>query len=427
MRLERAEQNMTYSEKMLEALHNENLAEAQLMLIEALRNDNDDLLADLGEELLSLGFLEEAKRVFLHLIDLYPDAQGLNLPLAEIAIENNQIDEAFELLENVSKENESYVQSLLVSADLYQVIGIPEVSEAKLKEAQNILPDEPLIVFALAELYFVNNQFIEAVECYQKLIEKNVLIVSSVSIYERIGSSYSMIGEFETSIPFLEKALDEEQTDDRLFQLAFTYLQLKENQKAIALLQQLRALNPHYQSLYISLAEVLQEEEEVEQAREVLAEGIKENPYQIELYHLASENAYRLHDVVAAENFLKQGLELGDRKDETLLTLSNLYVDEERYEEVIATVALMEEQDHPYASWNLAHSYHVLEEFDLAKVHFEQAYQELKHEPDFLKEYGIFLREEGRLLEAKSMLEHYLHHEPGDPEIQSLIDAIEEE
>ena len=418
---------MTYSEKMLNELHNENLAEAQLMLIEALRNDSDDLLADLGEELLSLGFLEEAEKVFLHLLELYPDAQGLNLPLAEIAIENNKIDEAFELLEKISKENESYVQSLLVSADLYQVIGIPEVSEAKLKEAQKRLPNEPLILFALAELYFVNNQFTKAIECYQKLVEENVLTISAVSIYERLGSCFSMNGDFEKAIPFLEKALNEEQTDDRLFQLAFTYLQLKENQKAIALLQQLRALNPHYQSLYISLAEALQEEEEIAQAKEVLAEGLKENPYQIELYHLASENAYRLHDVLAAENLLKQGLEIGDRKDETLLTLSNLYVNEGRHEDAIAAIEKMEEQGHPYAEWNLAHSYNELEEFDLAKIHYEQAYQELGHEPDFLKEYGIFLREEGRLAEAKNILEHYLHHEPGDPEIQSLIDAIEEE
>ena len=418
---------MTYSEKVLEALHNENLAEAQLMLLETLRNDQEDLLVDLGEELLSLGFLDEAKRVFVHLLELYPDAQELNLPLAEIAIENNQIDDAFELLEKVSKENDSYVQSLLISADLYQVIGIPEVSEAKLKEAQIILPDESLILFALAELYFVNNQFTKAIECYQRLVEENVLTISAVSIYERLGTCFSRIGEFETAVPFLEKALKEEQTDDRLFQLAFTYLQLKENQKAIALFQQLRFLNPQYQSLYISLAEALQEEEELEQVKEVLAEGIKENPYQIELYHLASENAYRLQDSLTAEKLLKQGLEIGERADETLLTLSNLYVNEERYEEAISVIEQMEEKGHPYAQWNLAQSYNALEDFELANVHFEQAYQELAHEPDFLKEYGIFLREEGRLIEAKTILEHYLHHEPGDNEIQSLLDAIEEE
>ncbi len=32
----------------------------------------------------------------------------------------------------------------------------------------------------------------------------------------------------------------------------------------------------------------------VEEAQTVLEEGIKENPYQVELYHLTSENAFRL-------------------------------------------------------------------------------------------------------------------------------------
>ncbi|MDA9470285.1 tetratricopeptide repeat protein [Enterococcus sp. 5H] len=416
----------TYSEKMLHALHDEDLAQAQLFLQEAIRKDDDDTLADLGEELLSLGFLEEAKEVFEHLVELFPNVDGLNIPLAEIAIENNLVDEAFAYLEKVSKESDSYVQSLLVTADLYQVIGIPEVSEAKLKEAQRILPDEPLIQFALGELYFVNGQFREAAEMYQELLEAQVTEISSVSMNERIGSSFSMLGEFEEAIPFLEKAINEDQTDDRLFQLAFTYLQLHENQKAIALLQQLKALNPHYQSLYLSLGEALQEEEQLEEAREVLAEGIKENPFQVDLYQLASENAYRLHDTAQAEVLLKQALELGEKADETRLTLSNLYLNEQRFDEVIETVKQMEEQGHPYGEWNLAHAYNELEEFDLAKVHFEQAYQELSHEPEFLKEYAVFLREEGQLEKAKELLTHYLQHEPGDNEAQSLLDDIEE-
>lgn len=69
------------------------------------------------------------------------------------------IDLAFEYLEKVDKQSDYYPQSLLAIADLYQVIGIPEVSEAKLKEAAGLLPDEPLIQFALAELYFSVDQF----------------------------------------------------------------------------------------------------------------------------------------------------------------------------------------------------------------------------------------------------------------------------
>ncbi|EOL44319.1 tetratricopeptide repeat protein [Enterococcus caccae] len=416
----------TYSEKMLHALHDEDLAQAQLMLAEAIRKDDDDTLVELGEELLSLGFLEEAKLVFEHLLMIFPDADGLNIPLAEIAIENNLIDDAFVYLEKVSKESDSYVQSLLVTADLYQVIGIPEVSEAKLKEAQRLMPEEQLIHFALGELYFSNGQFQEASASYQELLEGGVTEISNVSINERVGSSQSMLGDFEEAIPFLENALEEGQTDDRLFQLAFTYLQLHENQKAIALLQQLRALNPHYQSLYLSLGEALQEEEQLEEARTILAEGIKENPFQVDLYQLASENAYRLHDTEKAESLLKEALALGEKTDETRLTLSNLYLNENRFDEVIDIVQQMEEQGHPYGEWNLAHAYNELEEYDLAKVHYEQAYQELSHEPEFLKEYAVFLREEGQIEKAKELLRHYLQHEPGDNEAQSLLDDIEE-
>ncbi|MFV0560874.1 MAG: tetratricopeptide repeat protein [Enterococcus sp.] len=416
----------TYSEKMLQALSNEDLAEAQLMLTKAMKEDPADVLSELGEQLLSLGFLEEAKSIFEKLVKDFPETDGLNIPLAEIAIENDQIDEAFEYLEKIAKESDYYPQALLATADLYQVIGIPEVSEAKLKEAANLLPDEPLIQFALAELYFSVNRFKEAATIYETLINSDIEELSNVSMQERLGNALSMQGEFEAAIAPLEKALEEEVTDDRLFHLAFTHLQLKNNQEAINYLQQLRTLNPRYQSLYLYLGQALQEEEQIEEAQQVLEEGIKENPYQVELYHLASENAYRLHDKQQSEALLLQALELGDKRDETLLTLSNLYLNDERYEDVVDAVNQMDETENPYAQWNLAHAYNALEDFAVAAAHYEQAARELQNEPDFLKEYAYFLREEGKLAETRALLERYLHQVPGDMEVLSLLEDLSE-
>ncbi|MGK0551738.1 tetratricopeptide repeat protein [Enterococcus faecalis] len=417
---------MSYSKKMVEALQAENLVQAKLDFADALKYDDPDTLADLGETLLSLGFLEEAQQIFQHLLEQFPDAEGLNIPLAEIAIENNEIDEAFIYLEKITPTSDSYIQSLLVSADLYQVLDFPEVSEAKLKEAATLAPEEPLIQFALAELYFATGNFVEAIPNYQALLVSGADVIATASIDERLGSSFSMLGDFEAAIPYLEKAVAKEQTDDRLFQLAFTYLQLHDNQKAIALFQQLQALNPHYQSLYLYLAEALQEEEQLEAAREVAATGLKENPYQVELYQFAAENAYRLHDSAKAEALLLQALELGEKTDETRLTLSNLYLTDERFEDSITILEGMEESSHPYAEWNLAKAYNELEEFEVAKVHFEQAYQDLAHEPEFLKEYALFLREEGQLAQARDLLIHYLQHEPGDLDMQAVLADIEE-
>jgi tetratricopeptide (TPR) repeat protein len=98
------------------------------------------------------------------------------LSLAEIAMENDQIDEAFDYLDRISSESPFYPRALLISADLYQLIGIPEVSEAKLVEAQKLLPQESLIRFALAELYFqqigIKKQLPFIKSCSKKILPK---------------------------------------------------------------------------------------------------------------------------------------------------------------------------------------------------------------------------------------------------------------
>lgn len=417
---------MTHSEKMLNALDQEDLAQSQRELAQALREDTPDVLAELGEDLLSLGFLEEAKEVFENLQKRFPDVLDMNLPLAEIAIDNNDTDEALELLEEIKKDNELYPQALLILADLYQVLGMDEVSEAKLKEAARILPGEPLIEFALAELYFSINKLNEAQFIYRHLLENGETTINNISLQERLGTTLSLQGEFEEAVEYLEAALEEGHTDERLFQLAFVYRQLKDNDRVIFYLQELRQQNPHYRAIYLPLAESLQEEEQLEEAQQVIEEGIHQDPFQVDQLHFAAENSYRLHDIKKAEDFLFQALALDEKKDETLLTLSNLYLNEERFEEVIKTVDQMEEKDNPYALWNLAHAYNELEEFEQAASYYDQAAKELEHQVDFMKEYGIFLREEGRLKEAKHYLEHYLEHEPGDMEVTSILEDLSE-
>ena len=418
---------MTHSEKMLLALEQEDLAQAQIELNEALRKDQSELLMELGEVLFSMGFLEETQSIYETLIKRLPENEAdFLLPLAEIAIENDDIEAAFAYLEKIQPNSENYPSALLITADIYQVLGIPEVSEAKLKEAEKILPEEPLITFALAELYFSNQQWSKAHEQYQKLLALKMEEVAGVALVERIGNLLSMQGDFEASIPYLEAAVEKKETPDNLFQLAFVQLQLKENEKAIEALDKIRQLDPQYQAVYLYLAEALQAEERLEEAQAVIEEGLKENPYQVDFYHFASENSYRLHDSKKAEQYLIDALKTGEKEDETLLILSNLYLSEELYEEAIEAVEAMENTDQPYALWNLAQAYYQLEEFEQAAKFYAEASFSLQDEADFLKEYGLFLREEGRLREASEYLVNYLNLEPGDLEVLSILEDLQE-
>lgn len=414
----------SYSEKMLAALEAEELTEANRLFEQALKQDEPEMLASLAIELQTLGFLEEAKRIYQQLSAEFPEEDSFYLYLGEIAIEYDEIDQAFEYLEKIQPESDNYVESLLITADLYQVLGIPEVSEAKLLQAKNAAPEEPLIVFALAELHFSNNQLGEAVDEYGQLQNQGYDQIANVSINERLGTAYSLLGAFEEALPFLEQALEEDRTADRLFQIGFTYYQLHDYQRAMIYLQEVIALEPTYQSAYYYLADSMKEEELLEEAFETAEEGIKENPFQVELLHLASEVVYRLKDSQKAEELLLKALELGEKTDETLLTLSNLYLNEDQPEQSIEMVERMDEQDNPYAEWNLAQAYNEIEEFAQAKQHYQQAYEELSHEPEFLKEYGIFLREEGLIDQAKQVLSAYLEIEPGDLDVVSLLEDL---
>ncbi|MDT2738651.1 tetratricopeptide repeat protein [Enterococcus canintestini] len=414
----------SYSEQMLEALENEDLVSANLAFNQALAKDDDSQLHELAQYLLQIGFLEESEQTFLHLLEKYPNNEELYLGLAEVAIENDNSDQALNFIEKVPKNSDYYVQALLLAADLYQMIGIPEVSEAKLTEAAKILPDEPLIQFALAELFFTTERFGEAATIYQILLNSNITEMADILLEERLGTALSMEGQFEEAVLHLRRALETQVTDDRLFQIAFVYRQLKENEQVIQYLEQLRSLNPQYQSLYLYLAEAMQDEEQLEEAQEVIEAGIKENPFNVDFYQFASENVYRLHDDKKAEEYLQKALETGDKLDQTLFMLSNLYLKQEEYEAVITTIDQMENPDDAYAQWNLAQAYNQLEDFSQAAIHYEKANIELHHEPEFMKEYGIFLREEGQIQAAKELLEHYLAHEPGDLEVQSILEAL---
>ncbi|MBP1040604.1 tetratricopeptide repeat protein [Vagococcus sp. BWB3-3] len=412
----------SYSEQMLNAISDNDLIEAQLKFEEALRSDAPDILAQLGEQLLGAGFLEEATTVFKQLLEAYPEELGLNIPLAEIAIENGEMEVAFDCLENIPNDHPSYVESLLVIADMYQMMGVPEVSEKKIKEAQQLMPGEPILILALAELYYASDKFVEAIAIYESLLAKEASEELEINLYERLGSSLSMIGEFEEAIPYLEHALEDEQTDQRLFLLGVTYIQLGEREKAISLLQQLQVLNPSFEAVYLPLASALLDEELLEEAEQVMAEGLKQNPYGIDLYHLASDNAYRLGKIAEAEEYMRKAVNLEEDKEFSLIKLSNILLADERFEEVVETLAGLENSNQPHANWSLAQAYNELEEFKLAAENYDKAAEALGHEADFLKDYGLFLRAEGRTAEAKRILTHYLEHAPGDLEIYQFLE-----
>lgn len=409
---------MNNSEKMVASLQKQDLAHANKYFERALTNDTEEELLELADYLESIGFFPQAKRIYETLAPHYPEAY---ISLAQIASEDGQVEEAFAYLEEITSDSDWYVTALLVKADLYQMEGLPDVAREKLAEAKQ-LTDEPLVTFGLAEIDFELGNFKQAIKEYASLDNRIIYEQTGVSTYQRIGVSYASLGKFEAAIEFLEKALEIEYDDTVAFELATILYDQKEYQKANLYFKQIDTISPEFEGYEYGYALSLHAEHQTEEALRLTQQGLSKNPFDTRLLLLASQLSYELHDERKAEDYLLKAKDNAEDLEEIALRLSNLYLEQERFDEVLK----FEEQDidNVLTKWNIARAYQALEQTTAALERYRLLLSDLKENPEFLEQYIYLLREMGDFEEAKHQAEHYLHLVPDDVEMQELYNSL---
>ncbi|HFX4112768.1 TPA: hypothetical protein ACIEJ7_000609 [Streptococcus pyogenes] len=409
---------MLNSEKMIASLDQQDLAHAEKYFQKALKEDDADSLIALGEYLESIGFLPHAKRIYLQLADDYPE---LNINLAQIAAEDDAIEEAFLYLDKVSKDSPNYLSALLVMADLYDLEGLTEVAREKLLQAVAI-SSEPLVIFGLAEIDMSLQYFKEAIDYYAQLDNRQILELTGISTYQRIGRAYASLGKFEAAIEFLEKAVAIEYEDETVFELATLMYDQENYQKANLYFKQLETINPDYPGYEYGYALSLHEEHKTSEALRLVQQGLRKNAFNSQLLLLASQLSYELHDRQNAENYLLQAKEVAVDDEEILMRLVTLYFDAERFEEVIALNR--ETIDNVLTKWTIAKAYHALEQEEVALALYNEISADLAENPEFLQDYAYLLREFGQFHKAIQMATAYLRQVPDDVNMQDFLDHI---
>ncbi|MCU9534246.1 tetratricopeptide repeat protein [Streptococcus sp. CSL10205-OR2] len=407
---------MTNSEKMLEAIENKNLEGADYYFNQALLHDSDDMLLSLAEYLESIGFYPQAKAIYLKLKAYYPE---VNINLAQIVAEEGDIETAFLYLDEISKTSEHYLSALLVMADLYDLEGLTDVAREKLVEASQ-LSQEPLIVFGLAEIELSLEHYQEAINEYAKLNHQEILALTGISTYQRIGKSYASLGKYEVAIEFLEKSLEFDYSEDTIFELATILYQQQEYQKANIYFKQLDNLSSEFAGYEYVYALSLHEEDQIQEALKVAQQGLSKNEFDSQLLLLASQLSYENHDIKAAEAYLLSAQQIVEDKEEVFLRLTTLYLEEKRYEDVIALSK--ESIDNVLTRWNIAKAYHALEDEEKTIASYEELVNDLKTNPEFLKDYFYVLREYGDNEKMRRIGENYLKLVPDNLEIVHLLE-----
>ena len=409
---------MNNSQQMLLALEEQDLTKAEHYFVKALENDPSDLLYELATYLEGIGFYPQAKEIYLKIVEDFPE---VHLNLATIASEDGQIEEAFAYLEEIQADSDWYISALALKADLYQMEGLTDVAREKLLEALTYSED-PLLILGLAELDSELENYQEAIQGYAQLDNRSIYEQTGISTYQRIGFAYAQLGKFETATEFLEKALELEYDDLTAFELASLYFDQEEYQKAVLYFKQIDTISPDFEGYEYGYSQALHKEHQAQEALLIAKQGLEKNPFETRLLLAASQFSYELHDASGAENYLLTAKEDAEDTEEILLRLATIYLEQERYEDILDLQS--EEPENLLTKWMIARSYQEMDDLDTAYEHYQELAGDLKDNPEFLEHYIYLLRELGYFEEAKVNAQAYLKLVPDDVQMQELFERL---
>ncbi len=419
--------HMKRIEEIVRLVENGEVDKALALVPDIKKNGSDEEKYELADYLYSWGMLEEAKELLEELSLRYPDEGEVRLFLAEVYTELEEEEKALEILEQIDEDDPLFARACLIAADLYQMQGLEEVSERKLQQAYEKMPDEPIIQFALAELYFSTGQYPKSIPFYEKVLKKEKTIAGT-HIPERLAEALSLCGEFEQALPYYDEALQEKIDSRTLFGYGFTAFQAEYYRTAIEKLSELKELDPEYVPLYLYLAKAYEQEGQLEKSYEIAKEGIHVDEWNKELLLYAGKVALKLKKPDEAESWLRKAIEIDQGYIEALTTLCALLLHQERYEEVVSCLeeAMKQGEYDPQFEWDLARAKHKLEMYSDALNHYREAYTFFKDNVDFLEEYGYFLIEEGNRERAKEIFQQIVRLDPGHIEAADILLQLEE-
>ncbi|WP_264987846.1 tetratricopeptide repeat protein [Lysinibacillus piscis] len=412
--------------EMMHALEQGDLALIDQLLETFLTKELPEDIYALAELFMQYGYMKEANHVLEHLQFLFPEEAQLKIDRANVLMELGDEDEALELLLAIDETSAEYPQALLVLADYYQMQGLFEVAEKRINEALSLLPDEPLLQFAKAELLFETGRFLEAARLYEELhAQQNEF--AGIRLVERLAEVYRAGAAYETALDYYVEALEDEVKPDMLFGAAYAAFQSQKYEMAIKQLEELKELDPDYFSAYLLLAESYAMMEDNQKAYTAIMEGLKRDEYDKTLFLFAGKMALKNSLPTEAEQHLREAIAIDPEYMEAVFVLTSVLTQQERYEDVVELFETLQQNDFEWSALYpfVAEAYENLEMYDRAYGFYRLAYTDFKDDVAFLEKYVYFLLEEGRRTEAKEVLQQLTVLQPGEPTWQEQLDALE--
>ena len=412
--------------ELMQAIEEGDLQAVNQLIERILTNAMPEEQYSIAEVLMQYGFFVEADKVLEHLQFIFPEEAQIAIDRASVLMELDEEDKALELLMSVQADAAEYPQALLVLADYYQMQGLYEVAEKQINEAMELLPSEPLLQFAKAELLFETGRFTESVRIYEELYEQNETF-AGVSLAERLAEVYRAGAAYEQALEFYMKALEEEVKPDILFGSGYAAFQTQNYELAIRQLEDLKELDPDYFSAYLLLAESYAMLEDNKKAYAAIKEGIVRDEYDKSFFLFAGKIALKNHEPEQAIDYLQQAIALDPEYMEAILVLMSIYSKEEQYAEIVQLYEHVSSQDFDWTALYpfVAAAYNEEEDFEKAYTLYEAAYEDFKEDTAFLEKFCYFLLEDGKQARAKEIAQQLVAIDPTEQQYIELLERFE--
>lgn len=418
--------HLTTIQHFIEAIEQGNSEQIEQLIDSFLLNAPPNEQYELMEIFLQYGYLQEADRLLENLAFLYPEEAQIAIDRATVKMELGEEDVALEYLLTVPQHAEEYPQALLALADYYQMQGFYEVAERYIQQSLELLPNEPLLQFAKAELLMETGRFTEAIRLYEQLHHADKTI-AGVSLAARLAEAYRSGAAYEKALAYYMKALEEEMTADLLFGSAYAAFQVKNYETVIQQLEDLKELDPDYFSAYLLLAESYAMLEENNKAYQVIQLGLTRDEYDKALFLFAGKIALKIGLEEEAVQHLQQAIALDPEYMEAILVLMSIFEKQERFADMIQLHEYLQQQQF---EWNalypfVARAYNKDEQFNKAYEFYQRAYNDFNEDVLFLEEYCYFLLEDSKRLEAKQVAARLVELQPTEEQWVELYESFE--
>lgn len=410
----------------MEAVHlmeNNKTKEAIDLLETHLPTADEDEKFTIAELYIQWGIYPEASYILENLLQQYPDESELRVMLADIYIELDDDETAINLLNDIKTNDPAYIQSMIQLADLYQAQGLFEVAEQKLLAAKQLDPEEVLIDFALGELAFSTGEYQKAITYYERIVPKTNE-VANISINDRLAEANAASGEYELALTYYQDI--ESENPDTLFKYGFTAAHANRNDIAIKAWEHVIELDPHYLSVYYELAKVYETEEQLDDAYETINKGLQLDDFNKELYFYAGNLAHQVNKNEESEKYIREAVAIDPDYKEAILFLIEILKVQDKHDEIRELIVEIKKSgaDDPLYDWELARALNEIEFYNDALIQYDEAYNRLNQDSDFLKEYAYFLTEEGKTEKAIGIFQKYLEIQPLDTDVEEYLERL---